>query len=95
MRQEIIDEIAGEREYQEKKWGNKLDDAVNTPWMWVAYIAQYSTKWMLGKFAPLPKVDVDMFRIMMIKTATICVAAVESIDRQRADKGRCFFELPE
>jgi hypothetical protein len=87
----VLEEIAAERSYQEQRWGNKSDDTLNTPWMWVAYIACYATKWMKGKLS-LNGGDVEDFRNKMIKTAAIAVAAVESIDRQRKDRGAPFYE---
>lgn len=91
--QKILDEIAAERTYQDNKWGPSVDDTLNTPWMWTTYIANYSTKWMRGAFK-LGKSDVDDFRAKMVKTAAIAVAAVESIDRQRAENpaGKTFYE---
>lgn len=89
----IYDEIKKERDYQDGKWGHTVDDEKNTPWMWLAYIAAYASKWMVGTFPPLTREVGDDFRAKMIKTAAICVAAVESIDRQRAAKGRAFYEL--
>lgn len=88
----IYDEIKAEREYQDKRWGHVVDDTQNTPWMWVAYIAAYATKWMVGTFTPLGAKVGDDFRAKMIKTATIAVAAVESFDRQRAENGKAFYE---
>lgn len=88
----IYAEIESERAYQRQRWGNKTDDTINTPWMWVAYIAAYSTKWMVGSFAPLGEETVDDFRKKMIKTAAVAVAAVESIDRQQSANGKTFYE---
>lgn len=88
----VYDEIKNERIYQDGKWGHVIDDTVNTPWMWAAYISLYATKWMVGTFIPLGTSVVDSFRTGMVKTAAICVAAVESIDRQRAAKGVAFYE---
>lgn len=90
-REVIFAQIEQEREYQQKRWGNTTDDTLNTPWMWVSYIAAYATKWMVGTFLPLKADVVTDFRAKMIKTAAICVAAVESIDRQRAN-GKTFYE---
>lgn len=87
----ILSEIESERTYQIEKWGNDTDDSLNTPWMWVAYISHYATKWMRGAFK-LGSNDVDDFRAKMIKTAAIAVAAVESIDRQRHRDGKTFYE---
>lgn len=87
----VYEEIQAERAYQDKKWGHEIDDTKNTPWTWSSYIGQYSTKWMVGTFPPLSKF-VDDFRSKMIKVAAIAVAAVESIDRQRANSSKAFFE---
>lgn len=88
----VYDEIKAERTYQNEKWGNKVDDTLNTPWMWTAYITGYAGKWMVGTFAPLGTNTVDSFRAMMIKVASLAIAAVESVDRQRADNGKVFYE---
>lgn len=88
----IYDEIKQEREYQEAKWGNDLDDNKNTPWMWAAYIGQYATRWMVGSFLPLKTSVTDEFRKCMIKVATLAIAAIESIDRQRENNGSTFYE---
>lgn len=88
----VYDEIRVEREYQDKRWGHVADDTLNTPWMWVAYIAAYSTKWMVGSFLPLHKDVVVAFRVAMVKTAAIAIAAVESLDRQREKNGQPFYE---
>jgi len=87
----IIDEICAERAYQIAKWGNKIDDTKNTPWMWTAYIASYASQWMCGKFA-LNREDTVNFRTAMIKVATIAIAAVESLDRQQEENGKAFYE---
>lgn len=90
-RRRIFAEIEKERLYQQKRWGNEADDSINTPWMWAAYIASYATQWMVGKFK-LSRSDVDGFRAKMVKTAAIAVAAIESVDRQREDRGATFYE---
>lgn len=88
----IYKEIVAERTYQKEKWGDKVDDTLNTPWMWAAYISQYATKWMAGTFLPLKADVTDAFRKSMIKVATLAIAAVESVDRQRANNERTFYE---
>lgn len=88
----IYDEIKAEHEYQDGKWGHETDDTLNTPWMWAAYISAYATKWMAGTFLPLGNVTTDAFRKGMIKVASLAVAAIESIDRQRSQNGKAFFE---
>lgn len=89
---DILQQIADEREYQKTKWGNHSDDMQNTPWMFVSYICQYATKWMVGSFPPIKSYVTDDFRQCMIKVAAIAVAAVESIDRQRELRGKTFYE---
>lgn len=90
----VYDEIQAERDYQDSRWGTGSDDEQNTPWMWAAYIASYSTRWMAGSFMPLEYTIVSNFRAMMVKVAAIAVAAVESVDRQRAKDGKTFYENP-
>lgn len=88
---EIYDEIKLERQYQKQRWGNVTDDTLNTPHMWVTYISAQSVRWMAGIFT-YPTTSVDAFRAAMIKTAAVCVAAIESLDRQRMSKGKAFYE---
>lgn len=90
--QNIFDEIKNEREYQKERWGDEADDTVNTPWMWAAYITQYATRWMAGTFLPLSGDVTSAFRTCMVKVACLAVAAIESVDRQRAEKGKTFYE---
>lgn len=87
----ILSEILSERKYQDDKWGTEVDDTKNTPWMWAAYISQYATRWMAGTFLPLKRDVTDDFRTCMVKVATIAVAAIESIDRQRAGTWKATF----
>ena len=88
----ILDEVRAERKYQTEKWGNFKDDTQNLPHHWSSYIGQYSTNWMNGTWAPHTKETVEAFRQSMIKSAAIALAAVESIDRQRAEESKTFFE---
>lgn len=88
----VYEEIQAERAHQDARWGTDLDDSKNTPWMWTAYIAQQSTRWMAGFFAPLKQSATDTFRTAMVKTAATAIAAIESIDRQRAEHGSTFYE---
>lgn len=90
--QNIFDEIQKERGYQKDRWGNEADDTQNTPWMWAAYITQYATRWMAGTFLPLGGDVTTTFRNCMVKVACLAVAAIESVDRQRAAKGKTFYE---
>lgn len=72
-RPDIYQAIEGERDYQDQRWGNAFDRK-NTPNDWVSYIAKY-----LGQAVTLPW-DGDRFRTMLIKIATLCVAALEQMD---------------
>jgi hypothetical protein len=90
---DIFSVLKKEREYQTAKWGNEADDTMNTPNDFVSYISNYSTRWFKGGFAPYDTKTVDEFRISMLKTAALAIAAVESIDRQREEAGHTFFEV--
>lgn len=92
IRDPIFEEIDKERRYQQERWGNGADDAKNTPWHFVAYIAKYAGGWQAGTWAPLQTDVVTAFRTAMVKVAAIAVAAIESVDRQRAAVGHAFYE---
>lgn len=94
LRQQIVNEVLSEREYNEEKWGNEADDTKNRPNDWIAYIASYSTRWFTGGFSPYKPHEVLDFRKCMIKVAAIAIAAVESLDRQQEKDGRAFYEQP-
>lgn len=79
----VYDEVRAEREYQDKKWGHANDDAMNTPFHWVTWISKYSTGFTDGTWNP----SKDAFRKSMIKVAATAIAAVESIDRMKNEKG--------
>lgn len=70
----IFDAIHREREYQDFKWGHKFDDK-NTANDWLAYIAGY-----LGKALTRPW-DRGTFFTGLVKVAALCVAALETLDR--------------
>lgn len=88
----VYDEIKAERDYQDGRWGHRADDELNRPNDWSSYIAHHSTRWFSGGFPPYSASTVDSFRKQMIKVAALAVAAVESIDRQRAENGRPFYQ---
>jgi len=88
----ILGEVKSERVYQDKKWGHKVDDSLNSPNDWVTYICNYASKWFPGGFPPYNENVVEDFRAKMIKTAALAVAAVESIDRQRDTHGKPFYQ---
>ena len=91
-RQEILKEIDAEREYQINKWGDEVDVKINRPSDFISYIVKYSTSWYDGTFFPFKTSTVDAFRRSMIKVAAIAVAAVEALDKQRAEDGSAFYE---
>lgn len=80
IREQIIDAIMVERLRQQELWGNDFDD-LNTPNDWVAYIVNYVATGAYDgrdkKYSPVK------FREHLVKAATICVAAIETIDRNR------------
>ena len=78
----ILEEIRKEREYQKTRWGTDADDTVNTPNDWVGYISNYTSRWMDGTFRPYKRATLVKFRESMVKSATLAVAAIESIDKQ-------------
>lgn len=92
---EIFADIEAELDYQYDKWGVASDDTRNEPNDWVAYISNYSTNFQDGTFAPYSTETVEKFRTSMTKVATLAVAAILSVDRQRAEGGRCFYEKDE
>lgn len=74
--------ISAERDRQDGLWGNDFDDK-NTPNDWVAYICNYVTT---GAYDGRKKeYTPEKFREHLIKAATICVAAIETINRN----GKC------
>ena len=72
-RQQVLDEISKERDYQKTQWSDKFDSE-NTPNDWVSYIVRYAGNAVVGPWNPLT------FRTALIKVAAICVAAVEWCD---------------
>ena len=93
MIDDILEEIRSEKEYQKLRWGNELDDNHNSPFHWATYISQYATKWMYGNGLPTFNKDgTDAFRTCMVKVATLAISAIESIDRQREQAGKPFYE---
>ena len=91
-RNQILEAIEAERDYQDGRWGTETDDTVNRPNDYIGYISHYATKWFSGGFPPYTPQNVDEFRESMIKVAAIAVAAVESLDRQREANGTTFYE---
>ena len=78
---QVLSDLTNEREYQIQKWGTDADDRINTPMDFVGYIAHHSTRWFNGGFRPYSKETLQNYRQEMIKTATLAIAAVESVDK--------------
>lgn len=75
---DVFDELRVERKRQDGLWGTAFDDK-NTPNDWVAYITRYVSE---GAYDSRNKVyTVDRFREHLVKAACLCVAAIETIDR--------------
>jgi len=88
--QKVFDDVLKERRYQERQWSH-VDDTLNTPWMWCAYICSYATKWMQNPHR-WTREDTDEFYDRMIETSAIAAAAAESVLRQRDSHGKTFYE---
>jgi hypothetical protein len=86
----VFEDVLKERRYQERQWGD-VDDTLNTPWMWCAYICSYATKWMQNPHR-WRREDTEEFYDRMIQTSAIAAAAAESVLRQREAHGRTFYE---
>jgi hypothetical protein len=86
----VFDDVLKERRYQERQWGD-VDDTLNTPWMWCAYICSYATKWMQNPHR-WRREDTEEFYDRMIQTSAIAAAAAESVLRQRESHGKTFYE---
>jgi len=71
-RTDIFFHIDAERVYQDSKWGLAFDDD-NTVNDWVAYIAQYAGNAIAD--------DPQTQRKMLLKVATLAVAALEAFER--------------
>ena len=72
----IFEDIKKERQYQIEKWGNDLDDK-NTINDWVTYISSHVTQAAMGHRPPEQE---------LMKAATLCVAALEALDRNSSFK---------
>ena len=69
----VFEDVLKERRYQERQWGD-VDDTLNTPWMWCAYICSYATKWMQNPHR-WRREDTEEFYDRMIQTSAIAAAA--------------------
>ena len=89
--QKVFEDVLKERLYQDRQWGPEVDDTLNTPWMWCAYLCGYATKWMKDPHR-WTRQDTEEFYDRMIETSAIAAAATESVLRQRDSRGKTFYE---
>lgn len=83
-RKEVFTEIENEMNYADK-WGKVFDDK-NTPNDWIAYITKYA-----GQAVTLPW-NADTFRAQLIKTAGLCISAVEALDRNNNELAKRHYD---
>jgi hypothetical protein len=79
-----LTEVESEKLYQ-AKWGDDFDSK-NTPNDWVSYIVKY-----LGQSVTLPW-DAKQFRTQLIKTATLCLSAVEWCDKTNGNMAKRHYD---
>ncbi len=95
LRTAIFDEIDTERKRQDGDMGHEFDD-MNTPNDWVTFITRFlaiATDDSLGKVVQRynrePMLDSDKrYRLNMLKTAAVCVSALEAFDRAQGTIAR-------
>jgi len=70
----LLDEIAAERQRQDRKWGERN----HSPLFWLAILQEE-----IGESAKaILEDDLLAYRQEMIQVAAVAIAAIESIDRQ-------------
>lgn len=72
---EILDQVANEREYQKTKWGGL--DLYNDEYNYAAYIGAYANRSLVGE--PEIADRRAAFKADMIKVAALAVAAIENL----------------
>jgi len=89
--QNVIEALIAERARQQKLWGNEFDDK-NTANDWATYISNYVAAGAYSgrqdKYTP------ERFREHLVKAATLCIAAIEAIDRNGGCAPRHYEDLP-
>ena len=87
----VIHEIMEERRRQIMLWGNNFDDK-NTANDWASYILNYVAKAVYSgrqeSYTP------EKFRLNMKKAAALCIAAIETVDRNGDCAPRHYEDLP-
>lgn len=77
----IFEEISLEREYQDQRWGELFDDK-NTVNDWGSFVSLY-----LGRAVSMGATPAEQ-RKGMLKAASLCVAALETFDRNNGFASR-------
>lgn len=85
--EKILNRIRLEREYQKGKYSTGFDDN-NSANDWVSYVNRYVSKAGSALPSDMP-IDVEGFEEAMIEGATLCIAAIEALERAREEN----FEL--
>lgn len=81
MKSSIVKEIELEREKQDRLWGGKDHDAINTSNDWISILTKHVGRAVHWPWTP------ERFRQQMIVIAALAVAAVEWVDTQsRVDR---------
>lgn len=80
VRMDIYEEIETERYRQNKIWGGPEHDDSHDVRDWIAYIVNYLGQ-AVHRDADWGR-DLDTVRRCLIQVASLCVAAVESINRE-------------
>lgn len=78
-RHEILEAIVKERMYQDEQWGTEFDDK-NTINDWVTYINLYASR-ATEMNRETRVLDLYNVKKNLLKAATLCVAALEAIER--------------
>jgi len=81
-RKSIYNQIDVERDYQDREWGGPEHDDTKSPRDWVSYIVAYLGKAM-GRGTSWAT-NLTAVRHRFIQVAALCVAAIESMDREFA-----------
>lgn len=80
LRAKVLADVMLERQSQDQRWGDQHDDEHNER-EWLAIIWSYLRH---AEHQPPDRTLYTRYRENLIKVAALCVAAVESIDRQAA-----------
>lgn len=87
----LFDEVHKKREEQDKQHGGPSHDDNHEPWDWGAIILRHAGLGMQETVGGTVSLD-DILRLRrkMVDVAAIAIAAIESIDRKLAPKGKVF-----